>query len=182
MVTPSAENVDPDPMDEPLDTSEIQAKQSRNDQSKSSISEEEILQPIITNQIYPDIAETQVNVTPASCLYLNTTIFTSQLKLLLDTGSPYSILSHTCFKNLENQHNIKLTKEVMKLTAADGSHLDISGKVQLEFQAEGITFKQEFIIAKIKGIAGILGMDFLNAYGGDIKIKKQILKTVNGRL
>ena len=25
-------------------------------------------------------------------------------------------------------------------------------------------------------------MDFLNAYGGDIKIKKQILKTVNGRL
>ena len=70
----------------------------------------------------------------------------------------------------------------MKLTAADGSKLDISGKAQLEFQAEGVTFKQQFIIAKITGIAGILGMDFLIAYRGDIKIKKQVLKTVNGRL
>ena len=182
LVTPSVEIADQDPMDEPLNTSEIQAEESRNDQSKTDISEEEILQPILTNQIYTDISETQTNVTRASCLYLNAAIFTSQLKLLLDTGSPYSILSLKCFQNLEGKNKVELTKEAVKLTAADGSHLDISGKAQLEFQAEGVTFKQEFIIAKIKGIAGILGMDFLTAYGGDIKIKKQVLKTVNGRL
>ena len=79
--------------------------------------------------------------------------------------------------------SLKFTKSgVVQLTAANGSHLEISGKAQIEFKAEGLTFQQDFIVAKIQGSAGILPMDILVSHEGDIKIKKHILKTPMGRL
>ena len=60
--------------------------------------------------------------------------------------------------------------------------MQIRGKVKLQFQSENLTFEQEFIIANIQGIVGILGIDFLITNDGDVKVKKQILKTSSGRL
>ena len=141
----------------------------------------QVLQPVLTSQIH-DNNEINTNLKAASCLYLNATIFQTPLKLLLDTGSPDSILSQKYFEKLQATHDIQVSREDIKLTAADGSHLEISGKVMLQFKSENLTFKQEFIIANIKGIVGILGIDFLVANDGSLKIKKQILKTASGKL
>ncbi|MEW8092744.1 MAG: reverse transcriptase domain-containing protein [Candidatus Thiodiazotropha endolucinida] len=164
------------------DTSNTEVRLPCTEMSESKTQNRQVLQPIITSQIHEDGCEVTSKLATASCLYLNTDIFQSELKLLLDTGSPYSILSLKCFEKLQAKHDIQLTSNVVQLTAADGSHLEISGKAQLEFKAEGLTFQQDFIIAKIQGIVGILGMDFLVSHDGDIRIKKQILKTSKGRL
>ena len=45
-----------------------------------------------------------------------------------------------------------------------------------------MTFQQEFIIADIEESLGILGVNFLDQYRADIKIKKRILKTDQGKV
>ena len=143
--------------------------------NKSHTTTAQVLQRVLTSQIIDD-NEVYTNLKAASCLYLNATIFQTPLKILLDTGSPYSILSQKFFEKLQASHDIKLSKKTIKLTAADGSHLQIRGKVKLQFQSENLTFEQSFIIATIQGIVGILGMDFLITNDGDVKVKKQILQ------
>ena len=109
-------------------------------------------------------------------------MFDTNVKLLVDTGSPYSILSQKHFEKLQQEHDIKLYSHTIKLTAADGSKLDISGIVTINFRTMGITYEQDFIVARIQGIVGILGMDFLTKYDGSIKVRKQTLKTSKGKL
>ena len=50
------------------------------------------------------------------------------------------------------------------------------------FYCEGRKFHQEILVAKLQGIVGILGMDFLVRYDAIIKIKQHILKTSNGKI
>ena len=45
-----------------------------------------------------------------------------------------------------------------------------------------MTFQQKFIIADIEESLGILGINFLDQYGADVKIKKRILKTKQGKI
>ena len=141
-----------------------------------------LFNPVITSQIYDDNNEIKADIAAASCLYIDTEILQTHVKLLVDTGSPYSILSQKHFEKLQHDHDIKLSSQSIKLTAADGSQLEISGKATLEFYAKGICYEQDFIIAKIQGIVGILGMDFLTKYDGSIKVNKQTLKTSKGTL
>ena len=65
---------------------------SSNNMSAAQVQNKQVHRSVITNQIY----EVKSNTTRAACLYLNTSIFKTQL--LLDTGSPCSILSLGCFE------------------------------------------------------------------------------------
>ncbi|MBV2113416.1 MAG: hypothetical protein KUF82_20885, partial [Candidatus Thiodiazotropha sp. (ex Ctena orbiculata)] len=136
----------------------------------------------VTNNINESETEVKVNLGTNSCLYLQTEMFDMQSKFLLDTGSPYSILSLKGFEKLNTKHQFTLSTDNTKLTAADGSPIETKGKTLIEFQCEGRKFQQEFLVAKLQGIVGILGMDFLVKYDGTIKIKQHILKTSNGKL
>ena len=81
------------------DTSNTEIRLPCTEMSEFKTQNRQVLQPIITSQIHEDGCEVTSKMATASCLYLNTDIFQSELKLLLDTGSPYSILSLKCFKN-----------------------------------------------------------------------------------
>ena len=77
--------------------------------SESKTQNKQVLQPIITSQIHEDGCEVTSKMATASCLYLNTDIFQSELKLLLDTGSP-SIQDHLIPSYLSNvSRNYKLS-------------------------------------------------------------------------
>ena len=52
-----------------------------------------LFNPVITSQIYDDNNEMKADIAAASCLYIDTEIFQTLVKLLVDTGLPYSILS-----------------------------------------------------------------------------------------
>ena len=161
------------------ESTDSQSSQITNEMS-SSVSPQ-VLPHVLTGQIN-DEYETNINFNAASCMYLSATVLHAPLKLLMDTGSPYSILSLKYFEKQQSNNDMKLIRDDIKLTAADGSPLEIAGKTKVQFQSENVIFEQEFIVANIKGIIGILGMDFLTANDGTIKIKKHILKTSRGRL
>ena len=48
---------------------------------------------VITSQIYDGNNEMKANIATASCLYIDTNMFQTLVKLLVDTGLPYFILS-----------------------------------------------------------------------------------------
>ena len=93
-------------------------------------------------------------------------------KFLIDTGSSIIVIATRAFGTL-NQ-DIKPTDRKVR-TANDG-FLNIKGICSLTIQLDHLTFQQEFIIADIDESLGILGVNFLDKYGADIKIKKRILK------
>ena len=126
--------------------------------------------------------EINVNTSLNSCLYLHADLLSTNSKLLLDTGSPYSILSTKMYLKLQSVVCLNRTNNDVKLKAADGSYIETCGKTDITFESDGHKFHQEFIIANIQGIDGIVGIDFLTVYDGQIKIKKQILKTSLGKI
>ena len=123
-----------------------------------------------------------VNTSFTSCLYVQANAFNQHSIFLLDTGSPCSVLSNQIYNKVPKDKNIQRKDDCTKLRAADGSLIETSGKVIVPLHIDGISFNQEFIIAKIHGIDGIIGMDFLCQYDGIIKIKRQILKTSFGNV
>ena len=144
----------------------------------------QIINPLTvsTGQTNDDTNTTKIGIAEASCLYVDTEMFETNVMLLVDTGSPYSILSQKQFEKLQNKHAIKLSNQPVKLTAADGSQLEISGKAKIKFRSENICYEQDFVVARIQGIIGILGMDFLTKYDGSIKVNDRLLKTSKGKL
>ena len=133
IITPSIDTCKNQP-ERQGDTSNAEVRLLCTEMSESNTQNRQMLQTIITSQIHKDSCEVTSEMATASCLYLNTDIFQSELKLLLNTGSPYSILYFKCFEKLQAEHDVQLTRDVVQLTAADGSHLEISGKAQLEFR------------------------------------------------
>ena len=124
--------------------------------------------------------EVKVNTTVTSCLYIQIQLMNVKCKFLLDTGSPYSILSNQVYQKLNEPLSCQANST--RLRAADGSLIQTNGQITLQFDSNGHYFKQTFIVAKIQGIDGIIGMDFLYDYDGSVQIKKQTLKTSCGKL
>ena len=120
--------------------------------------------------------EINVNTSLNLCLYLHADLLSTQSKLLLDTGFPYSMLSNKLYLKLQSVICLNKMNNEIKLKAADGSYIETSGKSDVTFESDMHKFNQKFIIANIQGIDEIVGMYFLTVYDGQIKIKKQVLK------
>ena len=78
--------------------------------------------------------------------------------------------------------SLPITDCQLSLKSADGNKIQTQGKCCIPFDIEGCHFQQTFIIAKIDGIQGILGMDFLNCYKASLNINKKTLKTCRGKI
>ena len=105
-----------------------------------------------------------------------------EYKFLVDTGSPHSILSYDVYSRFPDIQIPSMHRCQISLKAADGSKISVQGQCNLIFEKEGKQFQQNFIVAKIDEIFGILGMDFLCRYEASINIKKRTMKTKQGKL
>ena len=139
----------------------------------------------------PGVGEQDVNNTPieesgfsyamsGSCYYVNGRIDTCRGKFLIDTGSSISVVATEVLGKLNQKINIEPTDR--KVRTANGGLLDIKGTCSLSIRLDHLTFQQEFIIADVEESLGILGVNFLDQYRADIKIKKRILKTDQGKV
>ena len=65
---------------------------------------------------------------------------------------------------------------------ADGTHLKLKGLCDLEIQLDHLLFSQQFVGADVDETMGVLGINFLDTYDPDVKIKKRQLKTKLGKI
>ena len=91
-------------------------------------------------------------------------------------------MSKQIFDRFAKKSNWQTKADKTRLRAADGNIIETYGRFSISLKVEGRRFNQEFIIAKIQGMDGILGMDFLYKVDGTINIKKQILRTKKGKI
>lgn len=101
----------------------------------------------------------RVNTIQPNCLFATAKCQKSTFKLLVDTGSVASLLSKIIFDKL-GFAQCKLQRVKTTLTAADGSNIEIHGKIKIKFSMAGKIFEHEFIVADLHEMSGIMGMDF----------------------
>lgn len=101
-----------------------------------------------------------------------------KVEFLIDTNSAVSILSSNIFRPLENAptHSWGVGGVFNTLTAADCGIIKTYGKSLISFQLGDIDFTQEFIIADIDDLQGILGFDFLENNDIAVHVAKSYLE------
>ena len=119
--------------------------------------------------------------TDKNCLYTNVQFKEINCRFLIDTGSPVSIISYVDFLNLDLEET-SLQSMDTNLISVDGNNLDVKGQITLEFNIGSCKFEQDFVVSDLAHLSGILGMDFLEKYNGEIQIYKQTLKTNQGKV
>ena len=112
--------------------------------------------------------------------YVNGQIDACRGKFLIDTGSSTSVVATKVLEKLNQKIDIEPTDRQVR--TANGGFLNIKGTCSLTIRLDHLTFQQDFIIADIEESLGILGVNFLDQYRADIKIKKRILKTDEGKV
>ena len=112
--------------------------------------------------------------------YVNGQIDACRGKFLIDTGSSISVVDTKLLEKLNQKIDIEHTDR--RVRTANGGFLNIKGTCSLTIRLDHLTFQHEFIIADIEESLGILGVNFLDQYRADIKIKKRILKTDRGKV
>ena len=112
--------------------------------------------------------------------YVNGQIDACRGKFLIDTGSSISVVATKLLEKLNQKIDIEPTNRQVR--TANGGFLNIKGTCSLTIRLDHLTFQQEFIIADIEESLWILGVNFLDQYRADIKIKKRILKTDQGKV
>lgn len=118
----------------------------------------------------------QINKLSNSSLLAKVVIDGQEHKLMVDTGSSSSLLSINVVNQiLGDLKEVQPTDASCKLTTADGTPLDIIGKIDLQFFIGDQLFEYEFLVANID-LPGILGLDFLEQFDIVIKVASASLQ------
>ena len=128
----------------------------------------------------PFSGEDVVQAVSKACFYVNGKLGHISGRFLVDTGSSICVISDRVYSSLGNDKPLMPTSRRVRM--ADGRFLKLKGLCTLEIQLDHLTFSQEFVVAEIEEPIGILGINFLDSYESDIKIKKKILKTKLGKI
>lgn len=176
---PSACNVSDKKQVRPLEQSRgITPPQIENSPINKVKDQAELIQTSDLNQITLGIHSVHND---RNCLYAEAQVKEQFCRMLIDTGSPVSIIAYADFLKL-GLEEMSLQKIETSLTTVDGNKLDVKGYVTLEFRMNSLKFEQGFVVAALDNLSGILGMDFLERYEGDIQINRQMLKTSQGKV
>ncbi|CAG2243575.1 unnamed protein product [Mytilus edulis] len=89
--------------------------------------------------------------------------------MLIDTGSPVTILSENLIKKVDLGSS-GLSRVESTLSAADGNKMKIKGQAVCEIKIGNNEFQHKIIFTKLGKLEGILGMDFLKCYECEIKL------------
>ena len=129
-------------------------------QEENSCNAEAIYSAVRLNMTSDTHEEVCINTAISSCLYLNARKMNIECMLLLEKGSPYSIISTRLYIKL----NSELTQKTnhIKLKFDDGNNIETNDKLEIFFETSRHTFDQNSIVTSIQSIDGIIGIDFLS--------------------
>ncbi len=114
-------------------------------------------------------------------LCLDSEFAEGQSRLLIDTGSPFSFIHHEEFVRL-GYGNVTGQENDVILRTVDGKRLRVFGKATLEFRVREFSFVQEFVVADLKQLSGLLGMDFLEDNDVTIFVRRRMLGLPGGEV
>ena len=93
------------------------------------------------------------------CWFVEVELYSKKVCFLVDTGSSLSFISEDVFDSLPV--HLVLTELDTVLTTADGDILSVQGKTNVTLLFGSHEFSQSVVLAKLGGLSGILGLDFL---------------------
>lgn len=111
-----------------------------------------------------------------ACMYLRVNITNNPVNMLIDTGSPFSIIT----KELAEILGVEIQHTHVDLSSPDGREITVYGKADVDLDILGQKIGQEFLVANLDKV-NLLGIDFLEKMNAEININKQTLKTSLGR-
>ena len=114
-----------------------------------------------------------------ACWYLHAQVENLKVPLLFDTGSPISIISQEIYNKMSPERPC-LAPTKTNFVAANGTTLEILGQGTFKFATEVKTYNWVFLVANIQGNAGIIGQDFIDSYGRQLKWKNLSWYTKDG--
>lgn len=106
-------------------------------------------------------------------MYLRVNITNNPVNMLIDTGSPFSIIT----KELAEILGVEIQQTHVDLSSPDGREITVYGKADVDLDIVG---QKEFLVANLDKV-NLLGIDFLEKMNAEININKQTLKTSLGR-
>ena len=83
--------------------------------------------------------------------------------MLVDTGSPFSILSEEIANKLGFMES-QMRKSDIKISDVDSSPIEVFGSVDCQIRLGSQKFAMEMTVAGSKSFSDILGMDFTEKY------------------
>ncbi len=116
----------------------------------------------------------------SKCLYVDVHVGSGISQMLIDTGSPVSILSQSDASRL-GLLEVPLEETDRDFFTANGAPIVVHGCSTHEIMIGCSAFEQMFVIAELDTMNSILGMDFLERYDGVVYVKKRLLCTSKGK-
>ena len=99
------------------------------------------------------------------------------VRSLVDTGSELSLLNKKIYDSLRQKPPLK--RGGVSLHSANGSHMEVKGKILLNFKIHGQKFQHEFFVVKDLTRSAIIGRDFLTKFNATIYCAYNKLKINN---
>ena len=96
------------------------------------------------------------------------------VEMLVDTGSGVSSLSREVHDSM-GARRPKLKGLSTNLTMANGSLMEADGKARFSMSIAGQRHRASMVVGELKGVKGILGMDFLMRNRADMDLAKGVL-------
>lgn len=104
-------------------------------------------------------------------LYMPVEINNTKLEMLIDTGSPVTLLAENIIESLGVGLS-DLSKVESTLSAADGNKMSIKGQIKVNLKIDQSQYRQNTIVTKLGKLKGIIGKDFLQSNKCDLKLSE----------
>ena len=124
------------------------------------------------------LANVSIREKSRNCLYANVYVGDKRIQMLVDTGSPISILSEEIANKLSFETS-EMRESDIKISGVDSSPIEVFGSVDCEIGLDSQKFAMEMTVAGIKSFSGILGMDFMEMYDVRLNIRRRTMVVLN---
>ena len=115
-----------------------------------------------------------VNHASGTCWFIPVVNGIEMVEMLVDTGSGVSSLSREVHDSM-GARRPKLKGLSTNLTMANGSLMEADGKARFSMSIGGQRHRASMIMGELKGVKGILGMDFLMRNRADMDLAMGVL-------
>ena len=114
-----------------------------------------------------------MNYASGTCWFIPVTIGMEMMEMLVDTGSGMSLLSREVYDSM-GARRPKLKGLSTNLTMANGFLMEADGKARFSMSIAGQRHRASMVVGELKGVKGILGMDFLMRNRADMDLAKGV--------